>query len=150
MAGMLAAQNNIRVQLKLPPLVWSGELASQAEATAKAASEGGCARSTADKTGSARSASIYWAPGVRRVDGDGRAQEISPAFLVSEWRSGRSDYDPSLGECRRSGACEQYARMVASSARAVGCSKVTCQNQSQVWACHYSAGQVDLRRLPAD
>jgi hypothetical protein len=150
MAGMLAAQNSIRTQLKLSPLVWSSELAFQAEATARSASEGGCARSTADKTGTARSASIYWAPGVRRVDGGGKAQDISPAFLVSEWREGRDDYDPSLGECRRSGACEQYARMVSSSARAVGCSKVTCQNQSQVWACHYSGAAVELRRLPAD
>jgi hypothetical protein len=150
MAGMLAAQNNLRTPLRLPPLIWSNDLALEAEATVRGVSDAGCARKAADRTGAARSASTYWAPGVRRVDGGDSLQDISPSYVVSEWRSGRSDYDPARGECRRAGACEQYARMIAPSARAVGCSKVACQNQAQVWACHYSAGPVALRHLPAD
>jgi hypothetical protein len=142
MAGMLAAQNEVRRRLNLAQLGWSNELTEKAEETVQRASEGACSRSLAERTGATDAASIYWAPGVRRLDGGGKAQEISPSFLVSEWRAGSADYDPVRGECRRTGHCEQYARMVAPTARAVGCSKTICANQAQIWACHYSgAGQ---------
>lgn len=150
MTGMLAAQNSVRTQLKLSPLTWSNDLTARAETTAKSAAEGGCSRSLAERAGETRSAGIYWAPGVRRLDGGGKPQDISPAFLVSEWKVGRADYDAVRGECRREGACEQYARMVAPAARAVGCSKAVCANRAQVWACHYSGPATpppELRRL---
>jgi pathogenesis-related protein 1 len=154
MAGMLAAQNDVRARLKLSLHAWSNDLAVTAEATVRTLSEGACSRTLANKSSGAGSASIYWAPGMRRLDGGGTAQDISPAFLVSEWREGRADYDPARRECRRAGNCEQYARMVAPGARAVGCAKAICPSQAQVWACHYSgvdaAPPPELRRLKAD
>lgn len=153
-AGMLAAQNEVRARLNLHSLVWSGDLAATAEATAKSIAEDACTRSEADKIAATHSASVYFAPGMRRLDGGGNAQQISPAFLVSEWKDGRADYDAGRGECRRAGDCEQYARMVSPDARAVGCAKAICASQAQVWACHYSgvgaASPPELRRLKAD
>jgi pathogenesis-related protein 1 len=150
---MLAAQNNARAQLRLPPLAWSAELTATAEATAKSMSEGACSRTQVERAGRASAAAVYWAPGVRRLDGGGKAQDILAAYLVTEWKAGRADYDPARSECRRTGACEQYARMISPSARSVGCARAICSSQAQVWACHYAGPEPalpDLRRLPAD
>jgi hypothetical protein len=87
--------------------------------------------------GEAAKASIYWSAPLRRLGGEGRTQDIRPSFLVSEWSAGRSDYDLAAATCRRSGDCDQYARMVAPAAKSVGCAKIVCQSQAQVWACQY-------------
>lgn len=145
MAGMLAAQNDARSRLNLAPLAWSADLMAQAEETVKAASDGECSKTSVGKIGATSQASIYWAPALRRVDGAGIAQEILPSFLVSEWKAGRADYDLARSECRKSGACEQYARMIAPRARAVGCAKAVCNTQAQVWACQYSGGEVSTQ-----
>jgi hypothetical protein len=138
---MLAAQNNARSQLGLPPLTWSTELTARAEATAGSISEGVCTRTQVEKAGASVGAAVYWAPGVRGLDGSGKAQDISPAYLITEWKAGRADYDTVRGECRRTGACEQYARMIAPPASAVGCAKAVCSSQAQVWACHYARAE---------
>ena len=141
MNGMLAAQNDVRSRLNLAPLTWSGELMTQAEATATAAADAGCSQSAATEAGAAHTASMFWAPAIRRVDGAGLVQDIIPSYLVSQWKAGRTDYDASRLECRRTGACEHYARMVAPGSRAVGCARMVCANQAQVWACRYSDGR---------
>lgn len=152
-AGMLSAQNAARARLNLPPLAWSADLTAAAESTAKSIAETACSRTHAERGGGASSSAVYWAPGVRGLDGRGRAQDLSASYVVTEWNAGRADYDPARGECRRTGACEQYARMVAPSAREVGCSKAVCSSQAQVWACHYAddrAAQADPHRLRAN
>lgn len=154
MAGMLAAQNDARGRLNLAPLSWSAELTTRAEETAREGSLGSCSRFTAETAGAKDDASVFWAPPIRRLDGAGMVQDILPSFLVSEWKTGRADYDAARGECRKSGACEQYSRMIAPSARSVGCAKSVCDSHGQVWACLYSSGEAasppDLRRRQGD
>jgi pathogenesis-related protein 1 len=142
-AGMLSAQNAARARLNLPPLAWSADLTAAAESTAKSIAETACSRAHAERAGGASSSAVYWAPGVRGLDGRGRAQDLSASYVVSEWIAGRADYDPVRGECRRTGACEQYARMVEPPIREVGCAKAVCSSQAQVWACHYLGEQPD-------
>jgi pathogenesis-related protein 1 len=137
MAGMLAAQNEARARVGLPPLVWAPELAARADATVKQAAAS-CRASDADKIGKAVDASIYWAAGLPRMGGESTAQDILPSYLVAQWKDGRADLDMASGQCRRTGACEPYSRMVAPLAKTVGCAKVTCPSQAQIWACHYS------------
>lgn len=155
MTGMLAAQNGARARLGLPALAWSGELASKAEATAKAAG-GLCTQSAARKAGQQTgNTSIFWSAPLRRLGGAGSAQDISPAYLVSQWSAGGTDYDLATATCRRSGTCDQYARMVAPAAKTVGCSKTACASGAQVWACQYGAQQTpksdpSLRRHAGD
>lgn len=148
MNGMLAAHNDVRTRLNLSPLTWSGELMTQAEATAATAADTGCTQSTAAKAGSASGASMFWAPAIRRMDGAGIVQDIIPSYLVSQWKTGRSDYDAAGLACRKSGACQEYARMVAPGSRAVGCAKLVCPSQAQVWACQYSDGKVAAPAAP--
>jgi hypothetical protein len=149
MSGMLAAQNDVRARLNLAPLAWSGELMTQAEATAATAADTGCSQSTAAKAGAASQASMFWAPAIRRMDGAGMVQDIIPSYLVSQWKAGRADYDAARLECRKSGACQEYARMVSPGSRAVGCAKLVCSSQAQVWACQYSDGKPAATPAPA-
>ena len=139
LAGMLAAQNEARQHVGLPGLKWSSELASRAEATAKAASNGTCSMSGAQRVARTENASFYWATAMRRFAGGNAVQDISANYLVSRWREGSSDYDAAKGLCRtKSSSCEPYSRMVAPAARTVGCARTICSSQAQVWICLYS------------
>ena len=155
--GVLAAQNEARRRLNLAPLTWSGELAARARQTADEAAAKSCSRTSTLKAGDAASAAVYWAASLPRYSGGSSVQTISPGFVVSEWQTGREDYDGVTRECRSSGECQSWARMVAPAARAVGCVRVICQSQAQVWACQYDTPQSppiaqppDLRRRTAN
>jgi pathogenesis-related protein 1 len=153
MTGMLAAQNGVRQRIGLSPLTWSSDLASKAEAAAStAASNRNCSTNSVARVGAAEGLAVYWAAGLSRIDGTVSIQTITPSFLVSEWSAGRGDYDLARNACRRSGVCDQYARMVSQNAHHVGCAKAICPNQAQVWICRYddSAAPVTVTaRSPA-
>jgi pathogenesis-related protein 1 len=135
---MLAAQNEARRRLNLAPLSWSADLADRAVATAIAnASVKSCNRPDVSRAGDAAGAAVYWAASLPRYSGGAGAQTISPSFVVSEWQAGRGEFDKARGACRNSGDCPSWARMVAPTARQVGCARVLCPSQAQVWACHY-------------
>ena len=139
MRGMVAAQNDARKKMGAPALTWSSELAVKATATAKAAATGSCPVTAAEKAGKDKNASIFWAPGLRRLGPDLAVQDISPGYLVSRWREGRTNYDVVARQCRAKGMdCDAYARMIALRAKTVGCAKQICPNKTQVWVCHYN------------
>jgi pathogenesis-related protein 1 len=149
--GLLAAQNDVRRMLNLAPLTWSGELTAAARKTAEDAAANSCSRASTLKQGDGAAAAVYWAAPMGRYSGGASTQTITPGFLVSEWQTGKTDYDSVTRECRRSGECQSWARMVAPAARAVGCVRVVCPSQAQIWACHYDtpkapAAPPDLRR----
>ncbi|MBS0483509.1 MAG: hypothetical protein JSR96_15480 [Proteobacteria bacterium] len=139
LTGMLAAQNDARKRMGVPALKWSSELASRADAIAKAAGKGSCSINAAQRVAKAEKASLFWAAGMRRIAGGDVAQDISASYLVSRWREGSVDYDVAKGLCRStSSSCDGYSRMVAPKARLVGCARNLCSNQAQIWICLYS------------
>lgn len=146
--GLLAAQNDVRRKLNLAPLTWSGDLAAGARRTAEEAAVNSCSRASTLKAGEAASAAVHWSAPLRRYSGGAAIQVITPGFLVSEWQGGKADYDSVTHECRRSGECQSWARMVAPAARSVGCARVVCPSQAQIWACQYDTPKAppDLRR----
>ncbi|HEX5008510.1 MAG TPA: CAP domain-containing protein [Hyphomonadaceae bacterium] len=137
MEGMLAAQNGARQRIGLPPLTWSSDLASKADASASAAATVNCSINSTMRASAAEGTASYWAAGLSRLGGTASIQNIVPSFLVSEWVAGQADYDLARHTCRRSGACDQYARMVSPAARQVGCARAICPSQAQVWICRY-------------
>jgi len=151
--GVLAAQNEVRRRLNLAPLTWSGPLTALARQTADDAAGKACSRTSTLKAGDASSAAVYWAAALPRYSGGFSSQTISPGFVISEWQEGRADYDSATRECRSSGECQSWARMVAPGARAVGCVRVICQSQAQIWACQYdtpgAAGPSSASTKPA-
>lgn len=144
--GLMAAQNEARRRLNLAPLTWSGELAMKARQTAETAAAS-CTRSATFRIGETDQAAVYFAAALPRYSGGSGMQAISPSFLVSEWQTGRDDYDSVTRECRSSGECQSWARMVAPAARSAGCARVVCPSQAQIWACQYDTPKSpDLRR----
>lgn len=120
MTGMLAAQNAIRARTGLAALGWSSTLAGEAGSLLTKAGPKSCTYSAAHKLGS-ETTSIYWAAPISQSDGQKTAQTLSPSFVVSEWRAVGAD----------------YARLVEPKARLVGCAKIVCPTQAQLWACRY-------------
>jgi hypothetical protein len=137
LAGMLAAQNVVRSRLNLSQLSWSAELEARAVETVEAASSRTCSKSTAQRAGEAVGAAIFWAAPLRMFASGDTAQVIAPTYLVSEWQTGAADYDGETRQCRKGGACKSYARLADPEVRTVGCARVVCDSQAQVWACHY-------------
>lgn len=121
LSGLLAAHNETRAKLGLRALEWSSELTKAATATVKGAAIGSCAQSGAVKAGKTDNASIFWAPGLRRL-GQAAPQDILARYVVSRWSEEKSD---------------QFSRMTASKAKTVGCARMFCSNQTQIWACRY-------------
>ncbi len=121
LTGMLAAHNDTRARLRLPALTWSSELETAAKKVADAGATGYCSQTTADKAGKKGDASIFWAPGLRRLSVP-TAQEIMARYVVSRWNETKAD---------------PFTRMTAPKAKTVGCAKVICPNQNQIWACKY-------------
>lgn len=137
LSGMLAAQNAVRVRLNLSQLAWSADLEGRAKETAASAASKTCSRTDALKKGEAAGAAIYWAPSLRTFARGDAAQEIAPGYLVSEWQAGSADYDTATRQCRKGGVCKSYAHLVEPEVRAVGCARLLCDSQAQIWACHY-------------
>lgn len=138
LAGMLAAQNQVRARLGLQPLTWSAELSATAAVTAEAAAEGACSMGSTEKAVRAADVSLYWASAVRRFGGEDAMQDISSSYVVSRWREGRSSYDVDARACRSSSTeCAAYARMVAAANAEVGCARKRCPSSAQVWICQY-------------
>ncbi len=137
LAGLTAALNDARRRAGLPELAWSDTLATQAGETAKRAAAS-CSSATASRVARDREAAVFWAAALPRMDGVGAVQEISPGYLVGEWRSARNEMDRASGKCRdRSAACEAWRLLSAPEIRKAGCAKTMCANNAQVWACHF-------------
>lgn len=138
LSGMLAAQNQMRTHLGLDPLTWSAELSASAEVTAKEAADGACSMGSAERAVRSADVSIYWASAIRRFGGEDAMQDISSTYVVSRWREGRSAYDADARSCRNSSTeCAAYSRIVEAANREVGCARMRCPSQAQVWICQY-------------
>ena len=138
LTGMLAAQNQVRTRVGLEALTWSAELSASAAAAAEAAVEGACSMGSTARGLRGADVSLYWASAIRRFGGDDAAQEISPSYVVSRWNEGGSAYDPDALACRNSSTeCAAYARIVAPAHQEVGCARMLCPSQAQVWICQY-------------
>lgn len=137
LAGLTAALNDARRRTGLSELAWSDALGAKAAETTKRAAAS-CSSSTAIRVGRDREAAVFWAAALPRMDGAGAVQEISPGYLVGEWRSARSEVDRASGKCRdTSAACEAWRLLSAPEDLKVGCAKTICANNAQVWACHF-------------
>ncbi len=129
------AQNSARAEVRLQPLVWSTAREDEAR-DALASLTGSCSSSKTERMGVTKDVSVYFSSPMRMLDGVNAIQELSGAFVVSEWLQQKSHYDPVAG-CDRKGSCEAWIRMSRPSARTVGCAITTCADRSQIWACKY-------------
>ncbi len=138
LSGMLAAHNQARTRLGLKPLSWSAELADAARATARKASQGACSMASTTRFGRDLNVSLHWASAVRRFGGADAVQDISAGYVVTRWREGSAAYEAAGGKCPPgSSQCMAYARIAAPDNREIGCARLVCPSQAQIWTCHY-------------
>ncbi len=120
---MLAAHNQWRQQVGVPPLTWSPELAAYAQAWAN--------RLLRENQFEHRSDSPYgenlaWSSG----------QQLSPANVVEMWGREQQDYDYASNQCRPGQVCGHYTQVVWRDTQQVGCGVARGDNR-EVWVCNY-------------
>jgi hypothetical protein len=145
---MLVRQNETRQKAGVASLAWSSELAGQARATVEAGIAASCGVSAIRRMAVREGLAMHWVAPLRRIDGAVVSQDIAASYVVAQWTAGQADFDRSTGTCRRSGACDNYALMVAPKAQLVGCAKLACGTGAQVFACRYApaAGEGEPRK----
>lgn len=137
LSEMRTPLNAIRLRAGVGALAWSRALAADANKIATAAADQ-CTYSSSKKAVGSTPSIFYWAPGVRRIDGEAIVQNLRPSFIVAEWRKGGENYNPATGVCRRPGsACSTFARIATPLSKSVGCARVICPSQAQVWVCKF-------------
>jgi pathogenesis-related protein 1 len=129
MSGITAAHNAVRAEVNpaaatpLPPLAWSSEVASAAQAHA--------ARCVFEHSQSGYGENIYATSG-----------SATPADVVNSWSSEVEEYDYASNGC--SGTCGHYTQVVWAASLRLGCGMADCSENSplgsdtwQLWVCNY-------------
>lgn len=119
---ILAAHNEIRSRLDLPPLRWSDRLAAHAQEWAD--------RLLRENSFHHRSHPVF-GENLFEITG-GRA---TSKRVVGDWASEVRDYDYRANTCRA--VCGHYTQVVWSNTREVGCA-VARDASREVWVCNYN------------
>jgi hypothetical protein len=133
MKPMLASQNDARAKLGLAPLSWSTSLQKDSEAAVSGLTGGLCTSSIVRRATKPAIDALYWASPMRSFDGGQKVQDISPGFVVSEWK----DRAAGRANCAKDADCNAWALLTRKSAKQVGCATSVCPNQARVWICRY-------------
>lgn len=119
---MLAAHNQWRSRVGVPPLRWSPQLTSYAQEWANyLASTGQFNHRPQRQYGE----NLFWGSGRR----------WSPTEVVNNWGSEVRDYDYASNRCRN--VCGHYTQVVWARTTEVGCAVGRSGNQ-EVWVCNYN------------
>lgn len=124
-AGTVAAHNQARQAVGVPPLQWSAELAVTAQRWADKLRESRCAMRHSGAAGLGEN--LAWASG----------QALSPGQVVGMWVGERRDYDATRNSCAPGKVCGHYTQVVWRGTTHVGCGMASCGN-SEVWVCNYT------------
>ena len=119
---MLAAHNEIRARVDVPPLTWSARLAERAEDWASHLLRQGA---FFHRPNSDLGENLFEISGAR----------ASSAEVVGVWASEARDYNYRANTCR--GVCGHYTQLIWSRTREVGCAVVGAGNR-EVWVCNYN------------
>ena len=140
--AMIAAHNAVRVQLGIPGLKWSGQLADVARNWADYLARTSCSLM---QSGSGYGENFYRAGPVTYSNGIRKIQEVSGQDVVSTWIDEGKNYSYAGNSC--TGECGNYTQIIWRDTTEVGCGMAVCNDQAQIWVCNYSpAGNVVGRK----
>jgi pathogenesis-related protein 1 len=126
--AMLQAHNVVRSHVRVPPLVWSDNLARFAQDWANYLI---AAHGFSHRPDNRYGENLYMISGAA----------ASPAAVVDSWASEAREYDLRSDTC--SGVCGHYTQIVWAETQAVGCA-FAADRQHEVWVCDYDPpGNVD-------
>jgi pathogenesis-related protein 1 len=133
---MLAAHNQVRAEVAVPPLQWSETLALGAAQHARHLADNGCrpAHSGQRELGE----NVYWSSPNFWADGTTSVKEIAPEMLPRRWATERADYDLDSATCRVGKVCGHWTQVVWRATQALGCGVAICPDNGQIWVCRYS------------
>ncbi|MCK5813992.1 MAG: pathogenesis-related family 1 protein [Cocleimonas sp.] len=141
--GTLTSHNAVRATLGLNPLRWSNTLATYAKQWARhQARTQNCFMQhrphDAGRFKQIYGENLFWASPKRWSDGRVELQHIRIGDVVKAWANEVADYDYQSNSCRAGEQCGHYTQIVWRESQAVGCAKVVCGDQSQLWVCNYN------------
>lgn len=118
---MLELHNRLRAAHNEAPLVWSSELAAEAQRWADHLLHGSTLAHGGDK---GHGQNLFFISGLR----------TTPEFVFEQWASEASDYNRSANTC--SNMCGHYTQIVWRNTKQVGCAIARAGSQ-EVWVCDY-------------
>lgn len=141
---MLAAHNQLRSAVGVPPLTYSSTLAASAQAWADSLKQSNNCRMQHSNTQGRYGENLFWASAVQWSNGRREVQRISPQQVVDDWARERLNYDDDGNSCATGKVCGHYTQVVWRSTTMVGCGAAVCDDTpDQVWVCRYQpAGNV--------
>jgi len=135
---MIAAHNQWRSTVGVPPLTYSAELAASSQRWANHLKAENQCRMQHSKPDSKYGENLYWASALRWSDGKREVQQVNPQKVVDSWGSEVKDYDYTHNSCTPGKMCGHYTQVVWKSTSRVGCAFAVCESSSdQVWVCQY-------------
>lgn len=134
-AGIVAAHNQARQAVGVPPLQWSADLAATAQRWADRLRGEGCAmrHSTTRDLGE----NLAWSGGAA----------LTPAAVVALWVAERRDFDAARNTCAPGRVCGHYTQVVWSTTTHVGCAMASC-GRNEIWVCNYTPAGNYIGRRP--
>lgn len=135
LAGIVAAHNEVRASVGVPPLSWSAPLAEKAADWAERLRREGCAMRHAHARDHGQN--LAWYSGY----------DPSAAQVVSNWAAERQYYDPAADSCAQGKQCGHYTQVVWRDTERVGCAIASC-GRDEVWVCNYAPPGNIIGRQP--
>lgn len=139
---LLAEHNVARANDGVPPLVWSGSLASYAQEWAnqlKATKNCDIVhRPTSGNFKQRYGENLYQAGAVRWSDGRVELQKVSAKDVMNSWVSEKADYSLASNSCNAGKTCGHYTQAVWKNTTQVGCAVAVCGDKTQAWVCNYN------------
>lgn len=122
---MLAAHDDVRASVDVPPMQWSDALAREAQTWAD--------RCVFEHSGSRHGENL-----------SARTDTASPATIVAGWASEAEHYDIRANRCAPGKVCGHYTQVVWRDSTRLGCAVATCGGGGpfggggwSFWVCNY-------------
>ena len=142
MENFVPAHNAVRARHGLPPLAWSPSLAQYARQWAEQLRRSNNCRMR-HRPYSGRFAqqygeNLFWVDPKRWSDGRVEQHRFTPAMVTNAWADEERDYRYRSNRCKRGKICGHYTQIVWRDTSEIGCARVACRDQSQLWVCNYN------------
>lgn len=136
--AMVAAHNQARDTVGVPPLSYSSKLAVSAQAWANELMQNNQCKMRHSQPDGKYGENLYWASALQWSNGKRELQQVPPQKVLESWTSERADYDYRNNRCRAGKMCGHYTQVVWSTTTTVGCAVAVCaDSKEQVWVCQY-------------
>ena len=141
MENFVPAHNAVRARHGLPPLAWSPSLAQYARQWAEQLwRSNNCRmrhRPYSGRFAQQYGENLFWVDPKRWSDGRVEQHRFTPAMVTNAWADEERDYRYRSNRCKRGKICGHYTQIVWRDSSEIGCARVVCRDQSQLWVCNY-------------